>query len=57
MFSVFQISSTDKISTLICANCVKQVNQWHIYKESCLRSQNKLKEWLASQQPNPTVRK
>ncbi|EZA57874.1 hypothetical protein X777_00976 [Ooceraea biroi] len=49
-----QISSTDKVSTLICANCVKSVNQWHTYKESCLRSQDKLQEWLASHsQSNP----
>ncbi|XP_011263823.2 zinc finger protein 836 [Camponotus floridanus] len=51
-----QISPTDKLSTLICANCVKNVNQWHTYKESCLRSQDKLQEWLATQsQSNPTV--
>ncbi|XP_012531667.1 zinc finger protein 62 [Monomorium pharaonis] len=51
-----QISATDKLSTLICANCVKNVNQWHTYKESCLRSQDKLQEWLANQlHLNPTV--
>ncbi|XP_071646346.1 uncharacterized protein [Temnothorax longispinosus] len=51
-----QISATDRLSTLICANCVKSVNQWHTYKESCLRSQDKLQEWLTSQlQSNPPV--
>ncbi|KAL6254348.1 hypothetical protein P5V15_014396 [Pogonomyrmex californicus] len=51
-----QISTSDKISTLICDNCIKSVNQWYIYKESCLRSQDKLQEWLASQsQSNPMV--
>ncbi|KAL6439704.1 hypothetical protein ACFW04_004045 [Cataglyphis niger] len=51
-----QISATDRLSTLICTNCVKNVNQWHTYKESCQRSQDKLQEWLATQsQPNPTV--
>lgn len=56
-FFFFQILATDKLSTLICANCIKNVNQWHTYKESCLRSQDKLQEWLASQsQSNPTVR-
>ncbi|XP_025987406.2 oocyte zinc finger protein XlCOF7.1 [Solenopsis invicta] len=51
-----QILTTDKLSTLICANCVKNVNQWHTYKESCLRSQDKLQEWLANQiQSNPMV--
>lgn len=46
---VFQILATDKLSTLICTNCVNNVNQWHTYKESCLRSQDKLHEWLANQ--------
>ncbi|CAL1674322.1 unnamed protein product [Lasius platythorax] len=51
-----QISTTDRLTTLICGNCVKNVNQWHTYKESCLRSQDKLQEWLASEsQLNPTV--
>lgn len=52
----FQISATDRLSTLICTSCVKNVNQWHTYKESCQRSQDKLQEWLASEsQPNPMV--
>ncbi|XP_018364842.1 PREDICTED: zinc finger protein 845-like [Trachymyrmex cornetzi] len=51
-----QISTTDKLSTWICTNCVKSVNQWYTYKESCLRSQDKLQEWLANQlQSNSTV--
>ncbi|XP_011693099.1 PREDICTED: zinc finger protein 26-like [Wasmannia auropunctata] len=51
-----QISATDKLSTLICTNCAKRVNQWHIYKESCLRSQDTLQKWLTNQmQLNPTV--
>ncbi|XP_020287905.1 zinc finger protein 585B-like isoform X2 [Pseudomyrmex gracilis] len=50
-----QILATDKVSTLICKTCVKSVNQWHTYKESCLRSQNKLQEWLAKQHSNPMV--
>lgn len=55
---IFQILTTDKLSTLICTNCVKTVNQWHTYKESCLRSQNKLQEWLASHsQSKPMVSK
>ncbi|XP_014482089.1 PREDICTED: zinc finger protein 836-like isoform X2 [Dinoponera quadriceps] len=43
-----EISPTDKLSTLICEECVKSVNQWHTYRESCLRSQNKLQKWLTS---------
>ncbi|XP_032672620.1 zinc finger protein Xfin-like [Odontomachus brunneus] len=51
-----EILTTDKLSTLICTNCVQNVNQWHTYKESCLRSQDKLQEWLTSQQQSkPTV--
>ncbi|KZC09648.1 Zinc finger protein 91 [Dufourea novaeangliae] len=51
-----QISATDKLTTQICAQCVKSVNQWHIYKELCLRSQDKLHQWLEKHlQPNPMV--
>ncbi|XP_053987514.1 zinc finger protein 62 homolog [Hylaeus volcanicus] len=41
-----QISATDKLSKDICAECVRNVNQWHNYKEACLRSQDKLHQWL-----------
>lgn len=41
-----QITANDKISKLICQSCVKIVTQWHDYKENCIRSQNKLSEWL-----------
>ncbi|KAK2583123.1 hypothetical protein KPH14_009149 [Odynerus spinipes] len=41
-----QILSTDKVSTLICSPCIKNVNQWYNYKEACLRSQDKLQKWL-----------
>ncbi|XP_034948720.1 zinc finger protein 62 homolog [Chelonus insularis] len=44
-----EILSNDKFSKVICINCVKTVNQWHSYKESCLRSQEKLQRWLAKQ--------
>ncbi|XP_015603291.1 zinc finger protein 62 homolog [Cephus cinctus] len=44
-----EISQGDKLSTTICTECVTKVNQWHAYKESCLRSQDKLQEWLARQ--------
>ncbi|XP_076283499.1 uncharacterized protein LOC143210486 isoform X2 [Lasioglossum baleicum] len=41
-----QILATDRLSTQICTQCVKNVNQWHNYKEACLRSQDKLHQWL-----------
>ncbi|KAF3423802.1 hypothetical protein E2986_05391 [Frieseomelitta varia] len=52
-----QISTTDKLSTQICAQCVKNVNQWHSYKETCLSSQEKLHQWLERQhmQQSPMV--
>ncbi|XP_078045751.1 uncharacterized protein LOC144474585 isoform X2 [Augochlora pura] len=45
-----QILATDRLSTQICAQCVKNVNQWHNYKETCLRSQDKLHQWLEKRQ-------
>ncbi|XP_057321300.1 zinc finger protein 62-like isoform X1 [Microplitis mediator] len=44
-----EILLTDKLSKLICINCLKSVNQWHNYKESCLKSQEKLQRWLVKQ--------
>ncbi|KAK0091070.1 hypothetical protein PV326_003791 [Microctonus aethiopoides] len=44
-----EVLSNDKLSTLICINCTKSVNQWHTYKESCLQSQEKLQRWLSMQ--------
>ncbi|XP_076626737.1 uncharacterized protein LOC143344505 [Colletes latitarsis] len=41
-----QILATDRLSTDICEKCVKNVNQWHNYKEACLRTQDKLHQWL-----------
>ncbi|XP_076755032.1 uncharacterized protein LOC143425867 [Xylocopa sonorina] len=51
-----QISITDRLSTQICGECVKNVNRWHNYKEACLRSQEKLHQWLEKHlQTNPMV--
>ncbi|KAH0560707.1 zinc finger protein 62 homolog [Cotesia glomerata] len=44
-----EILLTDKFSKLICLKCLKSVNQWHNYKESCLKSQEKLQRWLVKQ--------
>ncbi|XP_012256689.2 zinc finger protein Xfin-like [Athalia rosae] len=46
-----QISSTDKLSTLICRRCITNVNQWHSYRESCLKAQDKLQQWQMQQMP------
>ncbi|OAD57830.1 Zinc finger protein 91 [Eufriesea mexicana] len=51
-----QILTTDRLSTQICAQCVKNINQWYDYKESCLRSQDKLQQWLQQHmQSSPMV--
>ncbi|XP_017788464.1 PREDICTED: zinc finger protein 845-like [Habropoda laboriosa] len=51
-----QILTTDKLSTQICEQCVRNVNEWHDYKEACLRSQDKLHEWFESHlRTSPTV--
>ncbi|XP_011502801.1 PREDICTED: zinc finger protein 62 homolog isoform X2 [Ceratosolen solmsi marchali] len=55
-----QISSHDKLSTLVCTNCIKNINQWYSYKDICLQSQEKLQQWFAKQsttvQPVVTVK-
>ncbi|XP_076232943.1 uncharacterized protein LOC143178289 [Calliopsis andreniformis] len=51
-----QILATDRLSTLVCAQCIRNVNQWHNYKEACLRSQDKLNQWLEKHlQSSPMV--
>ncbi|XP_046618635.1 zinc finger protein 62 homolog isoform X1 [Neodiprion virginianus] len=44
-----EVSSSDKLSTLICRLCIKNVNQWHSYRESCLKAQDKLHQWQMQQ--------
>lgn len=44
-----QVLSSDKLSTLICKKCIKNVNQWHTYRESCLKAQDKLQHWHMQQ--------
>ncbi|XP_058791456.1 zinc finger protein 62-like [Phymastichus coffea] len=51
-----QVLTTDKVSTQICTSCINSVNRWHTYKISCLRTQKKLKQWLATKTaPIPTI--
>ncbi|XP_023941974.2 zinc finger protein Xfin [Bicyclus anynana] len=37
-----QISENDDLPTNVCRKCVDNVNNWHIFKAVCERSQNKL---------------
>ncbi|XP_015111400.1 zinc finger protein 845 isoform X1 [Diachasma alloeum] len=41
-----EVLRDDKLGTMICGSCVKSVNQWHLYRDSCLRSQEKLQRWV-----------
>ncbi|XP_011308681.1 zinc finger protein 62 isoform X2 [Fopius arisanus] len=41
-----EVLHDDNFTKLICGNCVKSVNQWYSYRDSCLRSQEKLQRWL-----------
>ncbi|XP_066595583.1 gastrula zinc finger protein xFG20-1-like isoform X1 [Prorops nasuta] len=43
------VTIDDKLSTVICLSCIKHVNQWHEYRESCHQSQIKLTQWLSKQ--------
>ncbi|XP_003427125.1 zinc finger protein Xfin [Nasonia vitripennis] len=50
-----QVSSNDKLPTLVCNTCIKNINHWHSYKDTCLRSQEKLQQWLMSKQNTTAV--
>ncbi|KAJ8914450.1 hypothetical protein NQ315_011391, partial [Exocentrus adspersus] len=43
---LFQIRKSDKVTTMICSQCVKKVKGWHEYKRSCSKNQTKLRQWL-----------
>ncbi|KAJ8955168.1 hypothetical protein NQ318_009061 [Aromia moschata] len=45
---MFQITTSDKISTMVCNQCVSKINNWHEYKQTCSRNQEKLEQWLNS---------
>ncbi|XP_030757586.1 zinc finger protein Xfin-like isoform X1 [Sitophilus oryzae] len=41
-----QVNKLDKISTLICNDCIIRLDTFHAYKRECHRNQTKLAEWL-----------
>lgn len=47
----FQVSLSDGLPSLICRQCLHQVNTWHEFKQLCDSSQATLKEWQNSTRP------
>ncbi|XP_063222234.1 uncharacterized protein LOC134530887 [Bacillus rossius redtenbacheri] len=45
-----EVSSQDVLPTVICKQCLEQVNQWHDFKQLCDSSQATLKQWLCQTQ-------
>ncbi|KAF7988787.1 hypothetical protein HCN44_007097 [Aphidius gifuensis] len=52
---LIEVASDDKLSTLICEGCIDKVKDWHIYKESCKKSQEKLQQWLVKNISNNSL--
>lgn len=42
----FQISENDDLPTNVCRKCMDNVNNWHIFKKVCERTQNKLESLI-----------
>lgn len=42
----FQISENDDLPTNVCRKCMDNVNNWHIFKSVCERTQNKLESLI-----------
>ncbi|CAG9815371.1 unnamed protein product [Phaedon cochleariae] len=49
-----EINVDDKLSKMICVQCLTKVNSWHTYKDQCEQNQCKLQEWLANNYQNAT---
>ncbi|KAG6440403.1 hypothetical protein O3G_MSEX001284 [Manduca sexta] len=43
---LFQITENDDLPTNICRKCVDNVNNWHVFKSVCERTQNKLQSLI-----------
>lgn len=43
---IFQINENDDLPTCVCRKCVNNVNNWHIFKNVCERTQNKLQSLI-----------
>lgn len=42
----FQISENDDLPTNVCRKCLDNVNNWHIFKTICERTQNRLQSFI-----------
>ncbi|XP_018574091.1 zinc finger protein 91-like isoform X2 [Anoplophora glabripennis] len=51
-FVAVEITRSDKITTMVCEQCVIKVNNWHEYKKECKSNQSKLEQWLKSSSTN-----
>ncbi|XP_075220858.1 uncharacterized protein LOC142324096 [Lycorma delicatula] len=47
-----EVNKNDDLPKKICVGCVHQVDSWHKFKTICDNSQNKLRTWFKSTQPN-----
>lgn len=36
----------DKLSTMVCLQCVEKVNNWQSFKLTCCENQTKLEQWM-----------
>lgn len=46
IINVLQIKASDKLSTMVCNQCMSKVNNWINYRRSCSENQCKLMDWL-----------
>lgn len=51
---LFQITSSDKMSTMVCEECIEKVSSWNSYKEQCVQNQKKFEDVLEPQQKPAT---
>lgn len=51
-FCLFQILADDKLTTMICANCIEKINNWQTFKRTCTENQSKLEEWFTASTTN-----
>ncbi|XP_064211337.1 zinc finger protein 62 isoform X2 [Tribolium castaneum] len=46
-----EITSDDKLSTMVCLQCIEKINNWQSYKLTCCENQNKLEQWINTSNP------
>lgn len=49
-----EITSSDKMSTMVCEECIEKVSSWNSYKEQCVQNQKKFEDVLEPQQKPAT---